>query len=81
MGPAGPRVHPLAEGRSIFTRDGFRIGKVSELRPPFMKVRGETRRDYWLPTWTIYCTSPLVVMMSFRSEQLAEFALTALPEV
>jgi hypothetical protein len=80
VAPAGsPRIHPLAEGRPIFTRDGVRIGKVGELKPPFMKVRGLTGPDYWLPTWTIYSTSTLVVTMSFRSEQLADFALAAFP--
>jgi hypothetical protein len=44
-----------------------------------MKVRGLTGPDYWLPTWTIYSTSTLVVTMSFRSEQLADFALAAFP--
>lgn len=80
MSPAGlPRMYPLAEGRPVFTRDGFRIGKVSELKPPFMKVRDAGRPDYWLPTWAIYSTSALVVMMSFRCDDLANFALRSLP--
>jgi len=41
-----------------------------------MKVRGTDRPDCWLPTWAIYSTSALVVMMSFGRHELADFALT-----
>jgi len=79
VNPAGsPRIHPLAEGRPIFARDGVRLGTVSELRPPFMKVRGGNGRHYWLPIGTVYSTSALVVTMSFRSVRLADFALSTL---
>ncbi|MGE5597421.1 MAG: hypothetical protein ACM3S1_15450 [Hyphomicrobiales bacterium] len=57
-------------GAPIFTSDGKQIGKVKEVRGPYLKVDVRWARDYWLTSNEVYSADDSSVTLVIPRDEL-----------
>jgi hypothetical protein len=63
-------------GAAVMTKDGERVGKVSEISGNFFKVDAPMRRDFWLSVDYVGLCAPDRVHLEFEKKELDEHKLT-----
>ncbi len=64
---------PLYLGQIVLTADKSRLGTISEVRGPHLRLQRRLRRSIWLPIESILWVDNERVVMAFKAEDLHRY--------